>query len=99
MIPQKFQVGDLVVCVVKNGGDCGDIGGPKVGMKGIVRAAADQEVSTLYGVEFAERTPGMHKLNGRLDEDSGWWCTNDALEFAEPDTDEDIVAPNLALVL
>lgn len=95
----KFQVGDVVACTQKKGGDISAAkDGPFVGMQGIVRyARADSRL--LYGVEFFQRAPGLHTLGNLLLKRSGWWCTEDALEFAEPESDEDITVQNLDLVL
>lgn len=98
MWPEKYHVGDLVVCVVENGGDELVEGGPGVGAEGIVRVVRDGDYCP-YGVEFTKRTPSMHQLNGRLDMPFGWWCTEDSLEFAELETDEDITVQNLDLIL
>lgn len=97
MSERKFQAGDFVVCVLPNGGDevCED--GPQVGMVGIVRTIGT--VSGRYGVEFWQHTSAMHTLLHRLGTRNGWWCSEESLEFAEPEGEEDLCVPNLDLVL
>lgn len=97
MSERKFQVGDLVVCVLPNGGDELYEDGPRVGMEGVVREIG--AVLGHYGVEFRQCTSAMHTLQHRLETRNGWWCTEDSLEFAEPEADEDITVQNLDLIL
>lgn len=101
MSERKFQVGDLVVCVLPNGGDeCYAKDGPKVGMEGVVQVSCPIGImSGKYGVVFWQHTSSMHALRDKPETMNGWWCTEDSLEFAEPETDGDITVQNLDLIL